>query len=140
VLRKITELKHETGLNGKCRILDDEELWDLHGFPSIVRALKSGRLQGPQHTAKMEEAMRPLGKHLEHQERFRRITLRWILGRRVMIVKIMGGRCNFLRIVSSGRLCLVWAWDLWKTPERQRKTWEYNIKIDLRELGHDDGR
>jgi hypothetical protein len=26
VLRKITELKHETGLNGKCRILDDEEL------------------------------------------------------------------------------------------------------------------
>jgi hypothetical protein len=28
----------------------------------------------------------------------------------------------------------------WKTPERQRKTWEDNIKIDLRELGQDDGR
>jgi hypothetical protein len=52
----------------------------------------------------MEEAMRPLGKHLEDHERFRRITLRWILGRRVMM---MGGRCNFLRIVSNGRLCLV---------------------------------
>jgi hypothetical protein len=55
----------------------------------------------------MEQAMRPLGKHLEDQERFRRITIRWISGRQVMIVMIMGGRCTFLRTVSNGSLCLV---------------------------------
>jgi hypothetical protein len=37
----------------------------------------------------MEEAMRPLGKHLEDQERFRRMTLRWILGTQVMIIMVM---------------------------------------------------
>jgi hypothetical protein len=26
-----------------------------------------------------------------------------------MIVMIMGGRCTFLRTVSNGSLCLVWA-------------------------------
>jgi hypothetical protein len=28
----------------------------------------------------------------------------------------------------------------WKTPEKKRETWEDSIKIDLRELGHDDRR
>jgi hypothetical protein len=52
VLRKIFGSKKNEG-RGKWRRLHDEELYDLHSPPNIIRVIKSGRIKWTEHVARM---------------------------------------------------------------------------------------
>jgi hypothetical protein len=108
MLRKIFGPKREE--DGSCRKLHNDELHSLYSSPNIVRVIKSRRMRGAGHVARMREGRgvyrvligRPEGKRPLGRLRLGgKITLNWTLGRQGSM-----GRTGFgwLRAGSSGGL------------------------------------
>jgi hypothetical protein len=106
VLKRIFGPKREE--NGSWKKLHNDELHGLFSSPNIVRVIKSSRMRGAGHVARMGEVFTGFWfggtKGRDHWEDLgldRRITLRWTLGRQGSM-----GRTGFfwLRIGSGGGL------------------------------------